>query len=106
MLTRNALAAIVTAVAAITVLPGCAVTRGQSSVGEYIDDATITTAVKARFVENTTVDAAAIKVETLNGEVMLSGFAKNGDERMAAESLARGVKGVKMVKNQIVVRAS
>jgi osmotically-inducible protein OsmY len=37
---------------------------------------------------------------------MLSGFAKNGDERMAAESLARGVKGVKMVKNQIVVRAS
>lgn len=106
MFNRHALAAIVTAVAAITVLPGCAVSRGQSSVGEYIDDATITTAVKAKFVENATVDAAAIRVETLNGEVMLSGFAKNGDERSTAESLARGVKGVKMVKNQIVVRAS
>jgi osmotically-inducible protein OsmY len=104
MITRNALVAIVTAVAAITVLPGCAVTRGQSTVGEYIDDATITTAVKSKFVENTSVDAAAIKVETLNGEVMLSGFAKSGDERMTAESLARGVKGVKMVKNGIVVR--
>ncbi|MDT7835029.1 BON domain-containing protein [Aquabacterium sp. OR-4] len=106
MNTRHALAAIVTAVAAITVLPGCAVTRGQSTVGEYIDDATVTTAVRAKFVENREVDAAAIKVETLNGEVMLSGFAKDGTERMTAESLARGVKGVKAVKNQIVVRAS
>lgn len=104
MFARTTLAAIVTAVAAITVLPGCAVTRGQSSVGEYIDDATITTAVKAKFVENQSVDAAAIKVETLNGEVMLSGFAKSGDERMTAETLARGIKGVKMVKNAIVVR--
>lgn len=106
MFTRNTLVAIVTAVAAITVLPGCAVTRGQSSVGEFIDDTTITTAVKAKFVENKVVDAAAISVETLNGEVMLSGFAKSSTERMSAESLARGVKGVKMVKNSIVVRAN
>jgi len=104
MITRNTLAAIVTAVAALTLMPGCAITRGQSTVGEYIDDASITTAVKAKFVEDTSVDAASIKVETLNGEVMLSGFAKNGDERRTAESLARGVKGVKLVKNQLVVR--
>ena len=104
MFTRNTLAAIVTAVAALTVLPGCAVSRGQSTVGEYIDDATVTAAVKSRFIENKSVDATAIKVETLNGEVMLSGFAKSGDERMTAESLARGVKGAKMVKNAIVVR--
>ncbi len=106
MFTRHALAAIVTAVAALTLLPGCAVTRGQSSVGEYIDDASITTAVKAKFVENNAVDAVSIKVETLNGEVMLSGFAKSGGERSTAETLARGIKGVKLVKNQIVVRAS
>lgn len=104
MSARHTLVAIVTAVAALTVLPGCAVSRGQSTVGEYIDDATITTAVKSKFIENKTVDAAAIKVETLNGEVMLSGFAKNGDERNTAESLARGIKGVKSVKNGIVVR--
>ena len=102
---RTTFVAIATALAALTTLPGCAVSRGQSSVGEYIDDATITTAVKAKFVESKAVDATSIKVETLNGEVMLSGFAKTGSERGEAESLARNVHGVKAVKNQIVVRS-
>jgi len=102
---RTTFVAIATALAALTTLPGCAVSRGQSSVGEYIDDATITTAVKAKFVESKAVDATSIKVETLNGEVMLSGFAKSGTERGEAESLARNVHGVKAVKNQIVVRS-
>ena len=106
MLVRNALAAAMTAVAMISVLPGCAVTRGQSSVGEYIDDATITTQVKARMVDNKQVDAAAISVETLNGTVMLSGFAKTNQERETAEQIARNVKGVKSVKNEIAVRAA
>lgn len=104
MFARTTLAAIVTAVAALTVLPGCAISRGQSSVGEYIDDTGITTAVKAKFVEDKTVDASSISVETLNGEVMLSGFAKSSSERMNAEKLARAVKGVKSVKNEIAVR--
>jgi osmotically-inducible protein OsmY len=101
---RNSLAAAALAATTLIVLPGCAVTRGQSSVGEYIDDATITTQVKARMVENKTVDAAAISVETLNGTVMLSGFAKNASERSAAESIARNVNGVKSVRNEIAVR--
>ncbi len=104
MSARHTLAAVVTAVAALTMLPGCAVTRGQSSVGAYIDDTTITTAVKARFVDSTQVDAGAISVETLEGTVMLSGFAKSQAERDAAESIARATKGVKSVKNQLVVR--
>lgn len=101
---RTALLATFAGAIALAVLPGCAVTRDQSTVGEYIDDASITTAVKAKFVGDKTVDASAISVETLNGEVMLSGFAKSSDERSTAESLARTVKGVKSVKNQIVVR--
>ena len=105
MKVRTALVATITAVAAITVLPGCAVTRGQSTVGEYIDDATVTAAVKTKLIENKAVDAAAIKVETLNGEVMLSGFAKSAEERTTAESLTRGTKGGRAVKNQIVVRS-
>ena len=105
MFARTTLAAVISAVAMLTVLPGCAVSRGQSTVGEYIDDTAITTAVKARFVEAKTVDAASITVETLEGTVMLSGFAKSGTEKMAAESIARGVKGVKSVKNQVVVRS-
>ncbi len=83
---------------------GCAVSRGQETVGSYIDDAAITTAVKARFFEDKDVAGTSISVETLNGTVMLSGFAKNALERNRAESLARGVKGVTAVKNEIAVR--
>lgn len=100
---RTLLAAAVSAVALLTA-SGCAVTRGQETVGAYVDDASITTAVKARFVDNKNVDASAIKVETLNGTVMLSGFAKSATERATAESLASQVKGVNSVKNAIAVR--
>lgn len=103
MIMRTTLAAAVTAVALLTA-SGCAVTRGQETVGAYVDDAAITTSVKARFVENKEVDAASIKVETLNGTVMLSGFAKSTTERNTADTIARGVKGVKSVKNEIAVR--
>ena len=100
---RTPLATLV-AVAALVVTSGCAVSRGQESVGAYVDDAAITTSVKARMVEDKNVDAAAIKVQTLNGEVMLSGFAKSWDEKNTAESIAMKVKGVKAVKNEIAVR--
>jgi hyperosmotically inducible protein len=83
---------------------GCAVNRGQETVGAYVDDTGITTLVKARFVENTFVDASSIRVETLNGTVMLSGFAKSVTEKDTAEGIARGVKGVKSIKNEISVR--
>lgn len=97
---------LIAAMAAISLLSaaGCAVTRGQETVGAYIDDATITTQVKSRFVENKEVDAAAISVETLKGTVMLSGFAKSTTERSTAEKIARGVNGVVAVKNEIAVR--
>lgn len=83
---------------------GCAVTRGQETVGAYVDDAGITTLIKSRFVENKQVDAASIKVETLNGTVMLSGFAKNATEKITAGDIARGVNGVKTVRNEIAIR--
>ena len=100
---RTTLAIAVSAVALLTA-SGCAVTRGQETVGAYVDDAAITTAVKAKMVENKQVDAAAIKVETLNGTVMLSGFAKNSLEKSTAENIARDTKGVKSVRNEIAVR--
>lgn len=92
------------AVLSAVALAGCAVTRGQSTVGEYVDDTAITTSVKAKFVESKTVDASSISVETLKGEVMLSGFAKSGAEKQRAQDLAYSVKGVNHVKNSIVVR--
>jgi hyperosmotically inducible protein len=96
--------AIVTATILTLTATGCAVQRGQETVGVYVDDSAITTQVKARFIENKQVDAAAISVETLKGTVMLSGFAKNANERSTAESIARGVKGVTNVRNQISIR--
>ena len=92
------------AVLALVAASGCAVQRGQETVGAYVDDAAITTSLKARYVDNKDVDAGAIKVETLNGTVMLSGFAKNATEKNSAEIVARKVEGVKMVKNEITVR--
>jgi hyperosmotically inducible periplasmic protein len=103
MTTRTMIGAAVTTIALITV-SGCAVTRGQESTGAYIDDAAITTAVKSRFVDNKDVAASSISVETLNGTVMLSGFAKSSTEKTTAESLAWKVNGVKSVKNEIAVR--
>ncbi len=103
MNTRTILGAAVAAIALITA-SGCAVTRGQETVGAYVDDTAITTAVKGRYVGNADVDATSIRVETLNGTVMLSGFAKNSTEKASAESIAWKVNGVKSVKNEIAVR--
>jgi osmotically-inducible protein OsmY len=100
---RTTLNAVVIA-AAVLVASGCAVTRGQETVGAYVDDTAITTAVKARFVDNKEVDATSVRVETLKGTVMLSGFAKDATERTTAEALAWKVSGVKAVRNEIAVR--
>ena len=103
MIIRHTLSAAFIAIALLSAT-GCAVTRGQESVGAYIDDAAITTAVKGRFIDNPDVDASSIKVETLNGTVMLSGFAKSLKEKTIAENIAIKVNGVKAVKNEIAVR--
>lgn len=89
---------------ATLITTGCAVIRGQETVGAYVDDVSITTAVKAKFVEDKSVDAGAIKVQTLNGTVQLSGFAKSNAEKAQAEYLARNTKGVRQVQNSLVVR--
>ena len=100
---HTSLAATLMAVALLGV-SGCAVTRGQETVGAYIDDTTITTQIKSRFYENREVAGSSIRVETLKGTVILSGFAKSANERATAETIARDVKGVTSVRNEIAVR--
>lgn len=85
-------------------LSGCAVHRDQETVGAYIDDSSITARIKSLFFESKKVDGTSISVETLNGTVMLSGFAKSPEEMASAAEIARGVHGVKRVKNEISVR--
>ena len=83
---------------------GCAVMRGQTDVGTYVDDRTITAAVKAKLLEDKRTGGLSINVDTLNGEVALSGFAKSGEEKAVAEQIARNTKDVRMVRNNLVVR--
>ena len=104
MLARTTLAALATALVAVIATPGCSVTRGQSTVGEYVDDATITARVKAKWVASKSVDAAVIHVQTLNGEVLVSGFAKDVTEKSEAERLASETPGVRKVRSEIVIR--
>ena len=103
MFIRTTLAVAAAAVISLTAA-GCAVSRGQETVGAYVDDTAITTALKAHFLENKDVDGTSIRVETLNGTVMLSGFAKSGNEKTMAENLTWKVNGVKAVKNEIAIR--
>ena len=85
-------------------LGGCAVTSGQSTMGQYVDDTAITARVKAKFAEDAQVSAMRINVDTLKGEVQLSGYAKSEAERARATELAASVPDVAKVKNNIVVR--
>lgn len=85
---------------------GCAVTSGQSTTGQYVDDVTIGTRVKTRLAQDKDVSAMRINVDTLNGTVQLSGFATTEAEKAKAGQLARSVPEVKEVRNNIVVRAA
>lgn len=92
-------------VAAVSLgLGGCAASATHESVGEVIDDSVITTKVKSAFVEDKEVAAHNIHVETFKGVVQLSGFASTSYESWKAADLARNVKGVKSVRNDIAVK--
>jgi hyperosmotically inducible periplasmic protein len=82
----------------------CAVMQGQQSAGEYIDDAAITAEIKSKMAADRQVAAGAISVETMNGTTQLSGFATSQAEKDRAAEIARQAKGVKSVRNDIIVR--
>lgn len=80
---------------------GCASTSSQEGTGEYIDDSVITTKVKAAIFNEPTLKSAEINVETFKGVVQLSGFVNSQSDIYKAVEIARGVKGVKSVKNDM-----
>ena len=80
---------------------GCASTDTKQSTGEYVDDAWITTKVKTALIEDPVTKAHEINVETFKGVVQLSGFVATHAEATRATELARGVKGVTSVKNDL-----
>lgn len=74
------------------------------TVGETIDDATITTRVKTAFINDPVVGALRIDVDTFKGVVTLSGAVKSTDEETKAIALARSVKGVTDVKSTLKIQ--
>jgi hyperosmotically inducible periplasmic protein len=83
---------------------GCAVMRGQTDAATYVDDRAITTAVKAKLIEDKTTGGLSINVDTLNGTVALSGFAKSQLEKDQAGRIAASTRGVREVRNNLIVR--
>lgn len=80
-----------------------AVQASRQTAGLSIDDAVITTKVKAALLADTDVKGLAINVETSGGIVQLIGTARSDSEREKAEQLAKAVDGVTSVQNLIAV---
>jgi osmotically-inducible protein OsmY len=80
---------------------GCASASTQESTGEYIDDTTITTKVKAAIFNEPSLNVAQISVKTYKGVVQLSGFVNSRADISTAGSVARSVNGVVSVDNDI-----
>ncbi|HEX4858541.1 MAG TPA: BON domain-containing protein [Usitatibacteraceae bacterium] len=80
---------------------GCASTARHEGTGEYIDDTVITGKVKASIFEEPTLKSAEINVETFKGTVQLSGFVSSQANINKAAEIARSVKGVVNVRNDM-----
>ncbi|MGM3172983.1 molecular chaperone OsmY [Dickeya lacustris] len=74
------------------------------SIGEYTDDALITSAVKAKLLADSRVPSRHVKVETHDGIVLLTGQVVSQQQADRAEAIARAVSGVKRVKNILTVK--
>jgi osmotically-inducible protein OsmY len=83
---------------------GCAATSKQEGTGEYIDDSVLTTKVKAAVFNEPSLKSTEINVETFKGVVQLSGFVNSQADINKAADIARGVNGVKSVKNDMRVK--
>ncbi|UZR29797.1 BON domain-containing protein [Methylococcus mesophilus] len=80
---------------------GCASTQTQEGTGEYVDDSVITSKVKTAIFSEPSLSSAEINVETFKGVVQLSGFVNSRADINKAVAVARGVGGVKSVKNDM-----
>ena len=88
----------------VATMAGCASTSTKQGTGEYIDDSVITAKVKASIFNEPTLKATEINVETFKGDVQLSGFVADPKDALKAVEIARGVKGVTSVKNDVRVK--
>lgn len=98
----NLMRSLLAAFALATSLAGCAAMTGRETLGEYIDDAAITTKVKTSIINE--LGLKQIGVETMQNVVQLSGFVDSPQIKTRAGEIARSIYGVKEVKNNLIVR--
>lgn len=103
--TRMVAVAVLLGTTAMFYTSGCAGTPTRRSTGEFVDDASITTSVKAAFVRDPVVKALDVKVDTFKGTVQLNGFVDTPEMKARAEQIARGVPGVVGVQNALTVKS-
>ena len=104
MVKRHRILSFLICIVLVTSFLGCASTQKREGTGEYIDDSAITTKVKAAIFNEPSLKVFQINVETFKGEVQLSGFVDTPQSVSKAGEVARGVKGVKSVKNNLIVK--
>ncbi len=88
----------------IAVLSACAATETTRSAGETIDDATITSSVKANLLQDEALRALQIDVDTFRGVVQLNGFVDTNDDARRAAEIAMNTPGVASVQNNLQVK--
>jgi hyperosmotically inducible periplasmic protein len=88
----------------VTPVAACDVFQGRQNVAEYTDDSVVTNSIRAKFIDDSVVHVGDVGVTTLKGNVRLTGRVNSERERQRAAQIARNVKGVRSVDNEIVVR--
>ena len=88
----------------IATFAACASTPERESAGEYVDDSVITTKVKSLLAADDFLKSFQISVKTYKGTIQLSGFVGSQQAVDKAGEIALSVKGVKSVKNDLVVK--
>jgi osmotically-inducible protein OsmY len=96
---------LLTALVLATPVGACDVFQGRQGVAEYADDSAVSYSIRAKFVEDPVVHLEDVDVTTLNGHVRLTGRVNSERERQRAAQIARSVKGVRSINNEIVVRS-
>lgn len=94
---------IVTVLCAV-LLAACAGSPTEKSTGDYVDDAVLTTKVKAALVQSDAVHAVDVNVDTYKGVVQLHGFVDSRAEAEEAARIASGIAGVKRVDNKLELK--
>jgi hyperosmotically inducible protein len=88
----------------IAAFVACASSRTHESAGEYVDDSVITAKIKTQLATDDFLKSFQIRVESRKGIVQLSGFVDSQNAVDKAGQIARGVEGVKSVKNDLIVK--